>query len=97
MATKKKDAVEIAAAIRDSGATNRDQLAADIAEHLQFTRTYGRDQFIGDATSREMSAQERHQASEDFQADPSEPSTPEAEHLGESAREGRGHPGSGVA
>lgn len=94
---KKANAQEIAARIRDSGANNREQLARDIADNLTFTSSYSEDQFVADATSREMSPQEAHQAARAFQENPSEPSTPEAEYLGESAREGRGHPGSGVA
>jgi hypothetical protein len=59
---KKSDAQSIAILIRDSGAPNRQQLATDIAEHLEFTSGYSSGEFVTDATDRERTPQERFQA-----------------------------------
>lgn len=96
---KKADAQTIAHGLRDLGPTSshKNDVAGQVADALDLPKSYTRDEFIADATAEPLSPQERHQAQAGTLEDPSEPSTDEAEALGESAREGRGHPGSGVA
>jgi hypothetical protein len=96
---KKADAQTIAHGLADLGPTSshKQAVAEKVADALDLPKSYPKSEFISDATADPLSPQERQQAEAAFQENPSEPSTEEAEHLGESAREGRGHPGSGVA
>jgi hypothetical protein len=95
---KKADAQTIANGIRDLAppSSHKTQVATDVAGALDLPKSYSKQEFVDDASGEALSPQERHQAAA-IQDNPSEPSTPEAEYLDESAREGRGHPGSGVA